>query len=62
MGRLSDFITASKRIFVVSKKPVWPDYKVMIKITGLGIVLIALIGFVMSMIFMLIRAIFNITL
>ncbi len=56
MGKISEFIAASRRILVVSKKPTWPDYKIMVKITGIGIVFIALIGFAIAFIFTMIRA------
>jgi len=53
MGKISDFIAASRRILVVSKKPAWSDYKTMAKITGLGMIFIALIGFAIALIFRL---------
>lgn len=45
------FISSSKRIFVVSKKPTGPEFNTMAKITGLGIVLIGLIGFIVMLLF-----------
>jgi protein transport protein SEC61 subunit gamma-like protein len=45
------FFNASKRIFNVSKKPDWTEYKTMIKITGIGIAIIALVGFVILLFF-----------
>ena len=62
MGKISDFISASRRIFVVSKKPAWPDYKVMVKITGLGIIFIALIGFAIAFLFMILRTLTGVAL
>jgi len=40
-----------KRIFTVSKKPDWQEYKLMLKVVTLGIVVIALIGFVTLLFF-----------
>lgn len=48
---LSSFAAESKRVLVVSKKPDWNEYKAMAKITALGIVLIAVVGFIVRLIF-----------
>lgn len=47
------FIEDSKRIFVVSKKPTWEEYKRMAIIIGLGIIAIGLIGFIIYFFFAL---------
>ncbi len=41
----NNFVQSSVRIFNVSRKPGIPEYKVMVKITGLGILIIGFIGF-----------------
>ncbi|MBU0661842.1 MAG: protein translocase SEC61 complex subunit gamma [Candidatus Diapherotrites archaeon] len=51
MFDIGGFINSSKRIFTVSKKPDWREYQTMAKITGLGIILIAIIGFVILFFF-----------
>jgi len=51
MFDLNTFISSSKRIFVVSKKPTGPEFNTMAKITGLGIVLIGIIGFMVMLFF-----------
>ncbi len=51
IDKIVSFINASKRIFAVSKKPDWDEYKVMLKITGIGIILVAVIGFIITLIF-----------
>ena len=53
MFNLRKFLYSSKRIFTVSKKPDWSEYKVMAKITGLGIVIVGMIGYIIILIFTL---------
>ncbi|CAB48927.1 protein translocase SEC61 complex subunit gamma [Pyrococcus abyssi] len=42
--RIRNFLKESKRVFLVTRKPGWEEYKKAAKITGLGIILIGLIG------------------
>ena len=51
--RISSFIESSRRIFIVSQKPSWLEYKTMAKITALGIALIAVIDYVITFAFKL---------
>ena len=44
--RLDKFIKDSKRVLKVSRKPDWPEYKELAKITSIGVVVIGVIGFV----------------
>ncbi|MAG18102.1 MAG: protein translocase SEC61 complex subunit gamma [Candidatus Diapherotrites archaeon] len=44
------FIQSSTRIFNVSRKPDMQEYRVMSQITGLGIILIGVIGFFVKLI------------
>lgn len=49
-----DFIEKMKRVLLVSSKPDRYEFKQSVKITGLGILLIGVIGFVVFMIIQLI--------
>ena len=42
-----------KRIFTISKKPDWEEYKLMLKVITLGVIVIALIGYVVLLFFAL---------
>ena len=53
MFNVGEFIESAKRIFIISRKPTWKDYQTMVKITGLGILVIALLGFVIIFVFRL---------
>lgn len=52
---IAGFIDSTKRIFTVSKKPDRKEYATMVKITGLGILLIAVVGFIVMLIFRLLK-------
>ncbi|MDD4251467.1 MAG: protein translocase SEC61 complex subunit gamma [Candidatus ainarchaeum sp.] len=48
---LSNFISDSKRIFIVSRKPSKDEYKKMAIIIGIGIIIIGVLGFIINLIF-----------
>ncbi|MFH1391572.1 MAG: protein translocase SEC61 complex subunit gamma [Candidatus Diapherotrites archaeon] len=50
MVDIEAFIQSSTRIFNVSRKPDMQEYKVMAQITGLGIIIIGVIGFFVKLI------------
>ena len=47
---VSSFINQSIRILKMAKKPTWKELKQMIKITGLGFVLLGVIGYFFQLI------------
>jgi len=50
MTRLKSFIIECKRVLMVTKKPTSIEYKTIVKVTGLGIAIIGLLGFLIQMI------------
>ena len=52
---IGSFIVSARRILTVSKKPDMPEFKAMIKVTGLGILLIGVLGFVIKLVFVLLN-------
>ena len=54
MEKLKNFLSESKRVLLVTKKPSSKEYKMAAKITGLGILLIGLIGMIIRIIGILI--------
>jgi len=50
MVDIQNFLSSSMRIFNVSRKPTMEEYRVMAQITGLGIVIIGFIGFLVKLI------------
>ncbi len=51
--KISEFIASAKRILVISRKPTKDELTTMVKITGIGIALIGVIGYAIDMIFKL---------
>ena len=48
---IKGFIEDAKRIFTISKKPTKEEFLAMLKVVGLGIVIIGVIGYFISLIF-----------
>tara|TARA_Y100000310_G_C20616198_1_gene780760 strand:+ start:478 stop:675 length:198 start_codon:yes stop_codon:yes gene_type:complete len=53
--RFKSFITQSKRVFRITKKPSREEFKVIMKVSGLGIAIIGVIGFLIHMLWVLIK-------
>ena len=53
MFNIRNFIRDAKRVLTVSKKPGWSEFQVMAKVTGIGIIIIGIIGFIIYFIFSL---------
>ena len=53
--RLKSFFTQCKRVFRVTKKPSREEFKVIVKISGLGIAIIGLLGFLIYLLWILIK-------
>ncbi len=49
--KIVGFVSDSKRIFIVSRKPAKDEYKKMAIIIGIGIIVIGVIGFFIHLIF-----------
>ena len=49
--KLGTFVSSSKRVFVIAKKPTWNEFQTMAKVTGIGILIIATLGYTVSLIF-----------
>ncbi|WP_297550243.1 protein translocase SEC61 complex subunit gamma [Thermococcus sp.] len=48
--RLRNFLSESKRVLLVTRKPGMKEFKLAVKITGLGMILIGLIGMLIRII------------
>lgn len=51
LSRITDFIQKCRRVLLVASKPDPEEFKLSAKITGLGIVIVGLIGFALFMLF-----------
>ncbi|MBS3101850.1 protein translocase SEC61 complex subunit gamma [Candidatus Woesearchaeota archaeon] len=47
--RLKNFIGECKRVLTVTKKPDAAEFKTIVKVSGLGMLIIGLVGFVITM-------------
>ncbi len=47
--KFSSFLIECRRVWQVTKKPTKEELKVIVKVTGIGILIIGLIGFVINM-------------
>ena len=50
MRKFKNFIRESKRVLIVTKKPTKDEFKTIVKVSGLGIIIIGVIGFIIQMI------------
>jgi len=50
ISRFKSFVIKCKRVFRVTKKPSNLEFKTIVKASGLGIIIIGLIGFMIQMI------------
>ena len=49
LSDLRTFILESRRVLTVTKKPTGDEFKTIVKVSGIGILLIGLIGFIVQM-------------
>ncbi len=49
-GRLRSFVEQSQRVIAITHKPRQPEYKQMALTTAIGMALIGIVGFVISMV------------
>ncbi len=47
---LDNFVQSSQRIFNVSRKPDMKEYSAMAKVTGLGVLVIGVIGYIVKLV------------
>jgi len=49
LAKLRSFLTESRRVLRVTRKPTGTEFKTIVQITGLGIMLIGLVGFILHL-------------
>ncbi len=55
LEKLKNFINESIRVFKITKKPSSEEFKTTVKVTGIGLLIIGFIGFIIHIISQLIR-------
>jgi protein transport protein SEC61 subunit gamma and related proteins len=53
--KLKSFLAQCKRVFRITKKPSMEEFKVIVKISGLGIAIIGVLGFFIYLTWILIK-------
>ncbi len=48
---IKSFVASSRRVFVIAKKPDWNEFQTMAKVTGIGIIVIAVLAYAIQLIF-----------
>jgi len=51
MGKLKNFLSSSRRVLIISKKPSKDEFMAMMKVTAIGIIIIGVIGAIVQLIF-----------
>ena len=49
LEKLKEFITESRRVLRITKKPSGEEFRLIVKVSGLGILLIGAVGFLVTM-------------
>lgn len=55
-SRLKSFFLQNKRVLKITRKPSKEEFKVIVKVTGIGILVIGLIGFLIQIVGVLITS------
>ena len=55
LNKLKNLFIESKRVWLITKKPDKEEFKVISKVTGIGVLLIGLMGFIIALIWQLIK-------
>ena len=49
LGKFRSFVKECVRVLHITKKPTKDEFKTMVKVSGLGMIIIGLIGFIVTM-------------
>ena len=55
MSKLRSFILECKRVFTITKKPTKEELKIIVKVSGIGMLVIGFIGFIIQMLWHMIK-------
>jgi protein transport protein SEC61 subunit gamma and related proteins len=55
ISKLKSFILECKRVFTITKKPTKEELKIIVKVSGIGMIIIGFIGFVIQMLWHMIK-------
>lgn len=49
--KLSVFLSSARRVLVIARKPTWQEFNAMAKVTGIGILIVAALAYVVYLVF-----------
>ena len=52
---IGEFVQQAIRVLKLAKKPTWEEYKQMIKIVGIGFIILGVVGYIFQLIAYLLR-------
>ncbi len=55
IDRLKTFAIECKRVFTITKKPSKEEFKIIVKASGIGMLVIGLLGFIIQVVFQLLK-------
>ena len=55
LSRFKSFVIECRRVFTVTKKPTKDEFKIIVKVSGIGILIIGFIGFIIQIAWQLIK-------
>ena len=55
LDRLKTFALECRRVFTITKKPSKEEFKIIVKVSGIGMLIIGLLGFIIQVAFQLAR-------
>ncbi|MBI2671068.1 protein translocase SEC61 complex subunit gamma [Candidatus Woesearchaeota archaeon] len=55
VSKFRSFILECRRVFTVTKKPTKEELKIIVKVSGIGMLIIGLLGFIIQMIWQIIK-------
>jgi len=55
LSKFRSFVLESKRVFTVTKKPTKEEFKIIVKVSGIGILIIGLMGFIIQILWQFIK-------
>jgi protein transport protein SEC61 subunit gamma-like protein len=55
LSKLKSFIIECKRVWIISRKPTREEFKMIVKVTGIGMLIIGAIGFIINMVWILLK-------
>jgi len=57
-NRINTFLSNSKKVFKLAKKPSFKEARMILRVSGIGVVILGFVGYVIKLLFLLLSFIF----